>query len=234
LRVKSTLERTRAQRFIDIASRGTLPVPLAYYNAKTGRWQAAKGGSINFQNMKRGSFLRKSIMAPDGHVLVVGDLSQIEPRVLAWLAGYDVMLDTFRAGGDVYATFGSQMFGIPGMTKDSHPVQRQSAKSALLGCGYQLGWASFSAQLLVGFLGAPPLRYKKGDAKMLGVTGDAVQKFIKNEWHMTKMLEIARVCTDEELLIHCLAAKAIVEKYRATAEPVVDFWNFLQERLVNS
>ena len=79
------------------------------------------------QNLKRGSFLRKAIMAPDGHQLVVGDLSQIEPRVLAWLADYADMLDIFRAGGDPYAAFGSQMFNIPGLTKESHPDLRQSA-----------------------------------------------------------------------------------------------------------
>lgn len=234
LRVKSTLERTRAQRFIEIAGRGPLPVPLAYYGAETGRWQAAKGGLINFQNMKRGSFLRKSIMAPHGHVVVVGDLSQIEPRVLAWLADYQAMLDIFRAGGDAYATFGSQMFSIPGMTKESHPLLRQSAKSALLGCGFQLGWASFAAQLLVGFLGAPPKRYTRDEAKMLGVTAATVKKFIENKWHMEKMAEIPHVCTEQELLVHCLAAKAIVEKYRSAAEAVVKFWEFLGERLVQS
>jgi hypothetical protein len=85
LRVKSTTERTRAQRFLDISKRGALPVPLSYYGAQTGRWTASKGSAINMQNLKRGSFLRKAIMAPAGHQLVVGDLSQIEPRVLAWL-----------------------------------------------------------------------------------------------------------------------------------------------------
>ena len=40
LAVKSTTERTRAQRFLDIASRGSLPVPLSYYGASTGRWTA--------------------------------------------------------------------------------------------------------------------------------------------------------------------------------------------------
>lgn len=232
LRVKSTLERTRAQRFIDIAKRGMLPIPLKYYGAETGRWSGTD--SVNLQNMKRGSFLRKAIHAPADHVIVVGDLSQIEPRVLAWVSGYDVMMETFRAGGDPYATFGGQMFSIPGLTKDTHPLLRQSAKSALLGCGYQMGWASFSAQLLVGFLGAPPQRYTKDDAKMLGVTGAAVEKFINNKWHMEKMMEIPHVCTDQELLIHCLAAKAIVEKYRNAAEPVVDFWKLLQERLIGS
>ena len=234
LRVKSTLERTRSQRFIDIASRGPLPVPLAYYGAETGRWQAAKGSSINFQNMKRGSFLRKSIQAPDGYVVGVQDLGQIEPRVLAWLADYFNMMEIFRAGSDAYATFGSQMFNIPGLNATDHPLLRQASKSAMLGCGYQLGWASFSAQLLVGFLGAPPKRYTKEEARQLGVTGEHVKRFINNKWHMEKMLEIARTCSDEELLIHCLAAKAIVEKYRAAAEAVVDFWKLLQERITSS
>ena len=38
LGTKSTLEETRTQRFIDIAKRGTLPVPVRYYAAHTGRW----------------------------------------------------------------------------------------------------------------------------------------------------------------------------------------------------
>jgi hypothetical protein len=40
LKVKSTTERTRAQRFVDIAARGPLPVPLSYFGAGTGRWTA--------------------------------------------------------------------------------------------------------------------------------------------------------------------------------------------------
>ena len=132
LRVKSTQARTRAQRFIDIAGRGTLPIPLNYAAAETLRWGGTQ--SINLQNMGRKSVMRKAITAPDGYAIVVGDLSQIEPRVISWLAGYEGMLDIFRAGGDPYATFGAEMFGVPGMTKDSHPLLRQSAKSAALGC----------------------------------------------------------------------------------------------------
>jgi DNA polymerase len=166
-------------------------------------------------------------------MLAVADLSQIEPRVLAWMSGYDALLDVFRAGGDPYAAFGSQMFGIPGMTKDSHPVERQSAKSALLGAGYGLGWASFAAQLLVGFLGAPPLRYTKADAKVLGVTQRDVERFMSWEDNIEKMGRIPHTCTESELLIHCLAAKAIIDKYRGTATPVVDFWN-MNSNLIQS
>jgi DNA polymerase I-like protein with 3'-5' exonuclease and polymerase domains len=82
-------------------------------------------------------------MAPDGYTLVVCDLSQIEPRVLAWLADYEALLNIFSSGQDAYAMFGAQMFGIPDLSKESHPDLRQSAKSALLGAGYGMGWASF-------------------------------------------------------------------------------------------
>ena len=234
LAVKSTLERTRAQRFLDIASRGRLPVPLNYYGAHTGRWSASKGSGLNLQNLKRGSFLRKAIMAPEGYMLVVCDLSQIEPRVLAWLAGYDAMLDIFRAGGDPYAAFGAQMFGIPGLSKDSHPGLRQSAKSALLGCGYGLGWSAFAAQLLTGFLGAPPTRYDKTFAKQLGVNAEYVQKFSDWEENLTKLEDIPHNCTDQELFVHALATKKIIDKYRDAADPVVQFWGICQNLIHSS
>jgi DNA polymerase len=234
LKVKSTTERTRAQRFLDISQRGPLPVPLSYYGAQTGRWTAAKGSAINMQNLKRGSFLRKAIMAPDAHQLVVGDLSQIEPRVLAWLADYNDMLDIFRAGGDPYAAFGGQMFNIPGLTKASHPELRQSAKSALLGCGYGLGWASFASQLLTGFLGAPPVRYERAFSKALNVNKDMAERFL--EWSETevKLRDIPHTCTFADLVHHAIAAKRIIDIYRATASPVVSFWDMCSSLLVSA
>jgi DNA polymerase len=234
LKVKSTTERTRAQRFLDISQRGPLPVPLSYYGAQTGRWTAAKGSAINMQNLKRGSFLRKAIMAPEGYQLVVGDLSQIEPRVLAWLSDYTDMLDIFRAGGDPYAAFGAQMFNIPGLTKESHPDLRQSAKSALLGCGYGLGWSSFASQLLTGFLGAPPVRYERAFSKALNVNKDMAERFL--EWSETeiKLRDIPHTCTYAELVHHAIAAKRIIDIYRATASPVVSFWDMCSSLLVSA
>ena len=225
LQVKSTTERTRAQRFLDISHRGALPVPLSYYGAGTGRWTASKGSAINMQNLKRGSFLRKAIMAPEGHQLVVGDLSQIEPRVLAYLADYEDMLLIFQQGGDPYAAFGAQMFNIPGMTKESHPDLRQSAKSALLGCGYGLGWASFAAQLLTGFLGAPPVMYDKAFAKKLGVDRKYIDKFMAWDDNLLKLEAIPHTCSLEDLLTHAVASKRIIDIYRSTAWPVVAFWD---------
>jgi hypothetical protein len=183
------------------------------------------------QNLKRGSFLRKAIMAPEGHQLVVGDLSQIEPRVLAWLSDYTDMLDIFRAGGDPYAAFGAQMFNIPGLSKESHPDLRQSAKSALLGCGYGLGWASFASQLTTGFLGAPPVRYEAEFTRQLGVSKKQAIAFLN--WHDTeaKLRDIPHTCSLRELAMHAVASKRIIDIYRATAYPVVGFWQMCERQI---
>lgn len=239
LKVKSTQERTRAQRLLDISTRGPLPIPLAYYGAHTGRIQASRGQAINMQNLKRGSFLRKAIMAPEGYVCVVADLSQIEARVLAWLAGYDALLDIFKSGEDVYATFGAGMFGVKGMTKESHPDLRQSAKSAVLGAGYGLGWRSFASQLIPGFLGAPPVLYGKTFAKQLGITAQDIQFFIdwepkKGDPWLKQALSIPRNCTDEEIVIHSVCAQRIISKYREAAEPIAGkegFWKLCENAL---
>lgn len=234
LKVKSTLERTRAQRFLDISERGTLPVPLNYYGAHTGRWSASKGSGLNLQNLKRGSFLRQAISAPQGKTLVVCDLAQIEPRVLAYLSDYENLLEIFTSGQDAYASFGAQMFNIPGLSKTSHPELRQSAKSALLGCGYGMGWASFSAQLLTGFLGAPPTLYTKEFAKQLGVTEQTVADFLAWEKNIETLSKIPHTCHTKELLVHSLAAKEIINKYRDAAYPVVGFWNLCNSLLQHS
>lgn len=231
LRAKSTQTRTRAERLLDIATRGTLPVPLSYWGAHTGRWAAGRGEAINLQNLKRGSFLRKALMAPEGYTFVVTDLSQIEPRVLAWYAGYDELLDIFRSGEDAYATFGAQMFGIPGMTKETHPELRQSAKSALLGAGYSLGFVSFAAQLLTGFLGAPPIRYDKKFLKQLGCGPDKIERLLADEDRLAQVLAIPRTCSDAEIVIHAVAAREIIDRYREAARSVVGLWRLLSEAL---
>ena len=126
------------------------------------------------------------------------------------------------------------MFNISGLTKESHPDLRQSAKSALLGCGYGLGWAAFASQLLTGFLGAPPVRYERAFSKALNVNKDMAERFL--EWSETeiKLRDIPHTCTYAELVHHAIAAKRIIDIYRATASPVVSFWDMCSNLLVSA
>jgi DNA polymerase len=149
--------------------------------------------------------------------------------VLAHLADFKELLSIFASGKDAYSAFGAQMFNIPDLSKETHPTLRQSAKSALLGCGYGMGWASFAAQLLTGFLGAPPTRYDKAFARTLNVTVEDANKFLENKENMKKLEDIPHTCTDEELFIHALCAQKIINIYRNTSQPVVEFWGLCNE-----
>jgi DNA polymerase I-like protein with 3'-5' exonuclease and polymerase domains len=147
LGTKSTLEETRTQRFIEIASRGALPVPIRYYAAHTGRF----GGDdkINLQNLpSRGANanqLKKAIVAPKGYVVIDADSAQIEARVLAWLAEQDDLVEAFALGKDVYKKMASAIYALKeeDVTKD----QRFVGKTTILGAGYGMGAVKFQAQL---------------------------------------------------------------------------------------
>lgn len=145
LGVKSTIEETRTERFIQIAERGRLPIPLRYYAAHTGRW----GGDdkVNMQNLPRSSPLKKAISAPPGYMFVDSDSSQIEARTLAWLAEQNDLVEAFEKGEDVYKIMASAIYGKPveAITKE----ERFVGKTTILGAGYGMGSVKFKNQLKV-------------------------------------------------------------------------------------
>ncbi len=145
--MKSTLEETRTERFIDIGIRGTLPVPIRYYAAHTGRF----GGSdkINLQNLpSRGpnaKVLKACICAPKGYTLIEADSAQIEARVLAWLAGQVDLVRAFEKGEDVYKKMAATIYNKK--EEDITPAERFIGKTTILGAGYGMGAAKFRDQL---------------------------------------------------------------------------------------
>ena len=134
LGVKSTLEETRTERFLSIAQRGKLPIPLKYYAAHTSRW----GGmdKINLQNLpSRGADagkLKHAIKPPEGYVIIDSDSSQIEARTLAWMAGQNDLVEAFRKGEDVYKIMASAIYRKP--VEEINKSERFVGKSTVLGC----------------------------------------------------------------------------------------------------
>jgi DNA polymerase I-like protein with 3'-5' exonuclease and polymerase domains len=151
LGTKSTIEESRIERFIAIGSRnkGKLPIPLKYYGAHTGRW--AGSDKVNFQNLpardKKKKALKNAVIAPEDHVVINSDSSQIEARVLVWLAGQDDVVEWYREGRDVYSEFASKVYGRPITKKDT--TERAVGKTCILGLGYGTGWSKLQQTLKI-------------------------------------------------------------------------------------
>jgi DNA polymerase len=149
LGTKSTIEESRIKRFLDIGSRnkGLLPIPLKYYGAHTGRWAGAD--KVNFQNLpsrdKKKKALKNAVEAPQGHQVINCDSSQIEARILVWLAGQDDIVQLYKDERDVYCEFASTVYNRTITKADS--VERFVGKTCTLGLGYGTGWSKLQHTL---------------------------------------------------------------------------------------
>ena len=148
-RLVKVLEAMRVRRKQD----GRMAYELKYYGATPGRWSGA--GGLNVQNMNRseseGLDLRKLVVAPEGKTLAVADFSQIEARVLLWLAGDAATLEMLRDNPemDMYEVHARATMGY----KEPEPLKayceqtksnlRQLAKARVLGLGFRCGAERF-------------------------------------------------------------------------------------------
>ena len=80
--------------------------------------------------------IRTVLIPKPNHRFIVADFSAIEARVLAWMAGEEWRLETFRNGGDIYCASASRMFHVPVEKHGINAHLRQKGKQAELGCGY--------------------------------------------------------------------------------------------------
>ena len=149
LGTKSTIEQTRAAAFVGIGERGTLPIMLNYYGAHTGRFSG--GDKVNLQNLpaRGNNKIRQAILAPNEYSKIIAcDSSQIEARLVAWLAGQDDLVQAFREGRDVYSEFATEVYGRK-ITK-TDKVERFVGKTCILGLGYGMGAEKFRRTLEIG------------------------------------------------------------------------------------
>jgi len=173
LDVKSTIQQTRAATLGWMARRGPLTVYLRPYGAKTTR--PSGGDRSNFLNLKRddpdfvdptkGVNIKQGICAPDGYLLAPIDSSQLECRMVNYVAGQNDVVENFRLGRDPYVMVASAFYGHP-VTKKDHPEERQVGKIIELQSGYGSGGEKIRATLRTkaGILITPQEGVKARDA----------------------------------------------------------------------
>jgi len=150
---KSTIEETRTRALLSMANKtwplagtGWGAVPLKYSGARTHRLSGDDG--TNWQNFKRGSKIRQAIRAPHGFRIVHRDASQIEARMVAWLAQCHHLIKAFAEGRDVYSEFASLIYGRKVTKADAK--ERFIGKTGILSLGYSASPARFREMLFIG------------------------------------------------------------------------------------
>lgn len=93
--------------------------------------------------------VRHCLVAPPGYKLVVVDASQIEARIVAWVAGQYDLIEGFRNKEDIYSDFASSVYGFKCNKKDN-PIERFVGKTCILGLGYGMGHVKLQDTLAVG------------------------------------------------------------------------------------
>lgn len=195
-----SMERTRAERLYKLAlDNKPLPVMLKVFYAHTSRYGAGNSegatDGLNFQNLSKRDpdkmEIRKSIKVPSGYKIVSCDSSQIEARVLAWLANEESLLTQFREGRDPYSELGEKISGIPhsdikagAKAGDKKLKQiRTVAKTLILSCGYGTSADKLSDTLLRMKmpLDADPVRHKQEAYRIHGIYRQSVPNIV-NFW----------------------------------------------------
>jgi len=160
LGVKSTLVQTRSETVGWMARRGPLCIYLQFAGAHTSRWSGGDGA--NWQNGVPA--INETVQPPPGYLAARPDASQIECRILNFVAGQTDKIDDFRLGRDPYVGVAEAFCGHP-VNKIDHPDLRQAGKVVELQAGYGSGGEKIRATLRnkVGILISPEdgEKYKK-------------------------------------------------------------------------
>lgn len=141
----SKIETARSRICADLRLHGE----FVGFGAHTGRWSSRGVQAQNFPRILSAvsddlsgvrdydhlrQHLRLCIHAQDRQMFTCADLSQIEARITAWLAGCKWRQKAFANEEDIYSRSAERMFGLPHVDK-SMP-ERQMGKCAELGLGF--------------------------------------------------------------------------------------------------
>lgn len=150
-RRRGCLQYGGASRTLRFAGKGFQPQNLArgYFSGEeleTGIKMLLKGRAHWAYDVAKltASTVRSCIIPEPGKQLVVADYSNVEGRGLAWLAGEETALETFRSGLDIYCVTAGKMFGMePDYIKKNRKDLRQIGKTCELALGYSGGVGAF-------------------------------------------------------------------------------------------
>ncbi len=145
------LKSTYTDKLPTLINARTGRIHTSYHQAVTATGRLSSSDP-NLQNIPirsvEGRAIRKAFIAPENHVIVAADYSQIELRIMAHLSGDAGLLTAFNEGLDVHAATAAEVFGVAldEVTSD----QRRSAKAINFGLIYGMSAFGLAKQLHIG------------------------------------------------------------------------------------
>lgn len=213
LAAKSTQAGTRVTRMLRSGCDGLrLPIYINYCGAHTTR--GSGGDKLNYQNLPRAEYdaqgnylppsaeLRRSILAPEDHVIVVVDSSQNQARLTAWLAEEEWLLDAFRNKRDPYSEFASIAYGRT-ITK-ADKLERFIGKICVLALSFGMGAEKLQYTLATGVMG-PAVHLELVVCQKLVNTYRYTNKKIKQFWEFCNNRIIPDMILGREGTYKCLS-----------------------------
>jgi DNA polymerase I len=182
----------------------------------TGRF-ASRGP--NFQNLP--SEARKMFIPAKGHLILGGDYSQIEPRVLAHFTEDESMINAYRSGRDLYVEMAMKVFGLEekycidkAKSPDGSFEPRKAVKSVLLGIMYGMGSKTLSQNLKMSEEQAKKIiaDFFKAYPKIDGWIADRIRFAEENEYIETMFGRKRRF----------IGFKTTAKRYHAVCKKVMD------------
>jgi DNA polymerase len=174
------------------------------------------------------SAIRGCIVAPAGRKLVIADLSNIEGRVQAWLAGEDWKLKAFRAfdagtGPDLYKLAYAKAFGV--RPEDVDKQMRQIGKVMELMLGYEGGVGAYVTGALTYRIDLEDMAERAVGSIPGNVWGQANIMF---DWHKQKKKRdpAAALGLSQRVWLTCESFKLA---WRDAHARIATFWKLLDE-----
>lgn len=164
--------------------------------AATGRLSSS---DPNLQNIpirsEVGREIRKAFIAPTGRVLIAGDYSQIELRILAHLSQDPALIAAFEAGQDIHRAVAAQIHGVS--PKDVTRQQRDGAKMVNFGIIYGVTAYGLARRLGIGNTEAGEIieGYKKKFAGITTFLEECIEQ-ARSQGYVETMLKRRRPITE--------------------------------------
>lgn len=157
----------------------------------------------NLQNIpvrtEEGNRIREAFVSAKGCKLISADYSQIELRLLACVAGIDVLKDAFRKNMDIHAVTASQMFGVPVENVDGD--LRRRAKTINFGIIYGISAFGLAQRLGIG-------RVEAGDyIKKYFLQYPGIEAYMKNTIEFARMHGYVETIFGRKCFINGIADK---------------------------